>query len=87
MIKGINHSVIEVSETGNEFYERAILIVKPEYAGVQRAVLEDEARRMLREMDVPGVFRTKRNRLHTFLIYALLVLSGMLAGGILKMII
>ena len=41
MIKGINHTMIELNETGNEYYERALLIVKPEYASVARAVLED----------------------------------------------
>ena len=58
MVKGINHSIIEVNETGSEYYERAILIIRPEYASAQRAVLEDEARRMLRDMDVPSALRS-----------------------------
>ena len=45
MIKGINHTMIELNDTENEYYERAILIVKPEYASVQRAILEDEAKK------------------------------------------
>lgn len=50
MIKGINHTMIELSDTGNEYYERAILIIRPVYASAQRAVLEQEARRMLKNM-------------------------------------
>ena len=61
MIKGINHSIIEVSDTGNEYYERAILIIKPEYASAQRTVLEDEAKRMLSEFDVPSAIRCTRS--------------------------
>ncbi len=62
MIKGINHTMIELNETGNEYYERALLIVKPEYASVARAVLEDEAKKMLSELDVPSSIRAKRKK-------------------------
>ena len=30
MVKGVNKSVIEISDTGNECFERAILFVRPE---------------------------------------------------------
>jgi len=63
MIKGINHTMIELNETGNEYYERALLIVKPEYASVARAVLEDEAKKMLSELDVPSAIRAKRKKM------------------------
>ena len=42
MLRGINHTVIEVNETENDYYERAILIIRPEFASAQRAVLENE---------------------------------------------
>lgn len=63
MIKGINHTIIEMNDTGSDYYERAILIIKPEYACVQRAVLEDEARRILREMDAPSAIRSGKRRI------------------------
>ena len=59
MLRGINHTVIEVNETGNEYYERAILFVRPEYASAQRAVLEDEARKMLKRLDAPSAIRSE----------------------------
>ena len=31
MIKGINRQVIEVTETGNPYFERALLVVRPSY--------------------------------------------------------
>ena len=31
MIKGINRQVIEVTETGNAYFERALLVVRPSY--------------------------------------------------------
>ncbi len=76
MIKGINRSIIEVCETGNEYYERAILIVKPEYASVQRAILEEEARKMVRELDVPSAFRSGHSRLRSLLLLLAAAASG-----------
>lgn len=80
MIRGINHTMIELNETGNEYYERAILIIKPEYASVQRAVLEDEARRMLSELDVPSAIRCGRNKLKSILICTACAAAGLIAG-------
>ena len=62
MIKGIHHTMIELNETSSEYYERALLIVRPEYASVQRAVLEDEAKRMLRELDAPSSMMQGKSR-------------------------
>ena len=61
MIKGINHSIIEVNNTGNEYYERAILIIKPEYASVQHDILEKEARKILSEMSAPSSLKRNKN--------------------------
>ncbi len=86
MIKGINHSIIEVSETGSEYYERAILIIKPEYASVQRSILENEAKAILHEMDAPSAFSIKKNRVKTFLVPILSAAGGALAAIFILMI-
>ncbi len=80
MIKGINHSIIEVSDTGSEYYERAILLIKPEYASVQRSILEKEAKTILRDMDAPSSFKIKKSRFKTFLIPILSALGGAAAA-------
>ena len=54
MIRGISRQIIEVQETGNTYYERAYLIVKPEYANAERELLEKEAKKILRSMDAPA---------------------------------
>ena len=48
MIKGINRSIIEVLDTGSVYYERALLVIKPEYASAQRELLEQEAKKLHR---------------------------------------
>lgn len=63
MIKGVNRSIIEVLETGSTYYERALLVIKPEYASAQRDVLEKEAKKILSEMGAPSSLKHKGSRL------------------------
>lgn len=83
MLKGINHSVIEVNDTGNEYYERALLIVRPVYASAQRSMLEKEARRMLRELQAPAVFQ-RRGRWKALLQGGVCAALGLTAGWLLR---
>ena len=53
LIRGVNRHIIEVTDTGNAYYERALLVIKPEYASAERDLLEREARKVLRSMGVP----------------------------------
>ena len=43
MLRGVNRQIIEVSETKNEYFERAILFVRPEYISENEANLRSEA--------------------------------------------
>ncbi len=51
MIKGINHQVIEVTQTDNIYYERAFLVLRPQYADTEQSALEKEAKKMLSDFD------------------------------------
>ena len=64
MIKGINRHVIEVTETDSAYYERALLVVKPEYAQAERDLLEKEARRVLRGMGAPSSIKRRSRVLY-----------------------
>lgn len=80
MLKGINRSIIEVNDTGNEYYERAILIVKPEYSSVQREILESEAREMLHAMDAPSIMKHGRGKWKFIITGILSALMGALVA-------
>ncbi len=80
MIKGINHSIIEVNETGSAYYERALLFIRPEYASVQRTLLEEEAKKMLRGMDIPSSIRNRKNLWKKILTGICLTTAGLLLG-------
>ncbi len=78
MIKGINHQVIEVTDTDNRYYERALLVVRPEYASISREVLEKEARRLLQKMDTVSTAKPKSVRLSRLLNSLLFLAIGAL---------
>lgn len=47
MIKGVNKCVIEVAETGNKYFERAILFVRPEFAEKSPDLMKEKAKKYL----------------------------------------
>ncbi len=80
MIKGINHKVIEVTDTESIYYERAWLMVRPEYEEVEETVLRKEAKKLLSQVGTPSSFKGKRTVLYWLLRLTPAVLAGIGAG-------
>lgn len=59
MIKGINKNVIDICETGNPYYERAILFLKPEYSDIHYDILKKEAKKFLKGIDTTSSLKEK----------------------------
>lgn len=47
LIKGVNKQVLEITETQNSFFEKAIFFVKPEYMGLSEGKLREYAKHEL----------------------------------------
>ncbi|MBQ9920077.1 MAG: hypothetical protein IJO49_04555 [Clostridia bacterium] len=47
MLRGTNKSIIEINETENRYFERALLFVKPEFVNLSPERLNREAKKML----------------------------------------
>lgn len=62
MIKGVNRQMIEVTDTGNEYFERALLVVRPACMDTEAELLRDEARRLLRTAGGYAGLRGQRRR-------------------------
>lgn len=43
MIKGVNRQVIEITETGSEYFEKMLLVVKPQYSSMNLKKLKKKA--------------------------------------------
>ena len=82
VIKGVNKYVIEVSETGNAYYDKALLFVKPEFADMERAILEKEAKKVLKNMDT-----ISSSRHHKKILFGTICFAGALLIGLLFSII
>ena len=53
MIKGIKKQMIEVNDIDHPYYERAFLIVKPEYSYFKKRILTKEAKKIVNGFSVP----------------------------------
>ena len=62
MIKGVNRQIIEVSDTGSVYFERALLIVRANCADADPAMLHDEAGRLVRSVGTYTGLRHNRRR-------------------------
>lgn len=81
MIKGVNKQVLEISETQNGFFEKAIFFVKPEYSGMSEGKLRETARLEIEKAGRPPLSRReKRSRLQRCAIYLLCLVSGIIMG-------
>jgi hypothetical protein len=79
MIKGVNRQIIEVSETGNVYYEKAWLVVRTQYSDTEEAVLRSQAQKFVSEADSPSCVKSKRAR--GYLLFRML-LSAFAGSGL-----
>lgn len=65
MIKGINRQMIEVTDTGSDYFERALLVVRPACSACDDERLREEARRLMQQASGTGGMRLMRRRHRT----------------------
>ena len=66
MIKGVNHRVVEVVDTQNEYFERIIFFVKPEYGDMGEGKIREKAKLIADAATEPPPSRIKHARLRRF---------------------
>ena len=80
MIKGVNRQVVEVRETGCDYFERIIFFIKPEYACVSEGKIRERASLIAGSAPMPPSTKIKSSALTKFLTIALSTLCGVAAG-------
>lgn len=82
MIKGVNKQVLEISETQNGFFEKAIFFVKPEYSGMGEGRLKESAKKEIENAGKPPVrsYRYKNERIKRIFIFTAVFISGVIIG-------
>ncbi len=82
MIKGVNKQVLEINETQNGFFEKAIFFVKPEYSGMGEGRLRESARKEIESTGKPPVrvYHYKNDRIKNRLKIIGIFLFGVIVG-------
>ena len=61
MIKGVNKNIIEISDTGHDCFERAILFVRADRSGDNHTALSGPAHRYIAGLTAPACLTRKRH--------------------------
>lgn len=79
MIKGINKQIVEINQTNNDYIEKAILIINPNFANCPKSDIDRNAKMYLQNLieDSKGIKKSKVD----YLKFAVISLSSILAGG------
>ena len=60
MIKGVNHRVVEVSDTGSEYFEKIMFFVSPDYASLSEGKIREKAGAIANGTSAPPQNKRKR---------------------------
>ena len=77
VIKGVNRQMIEISNTGSPYFERALLVIQPGMDTAGEDALQAAAREMLKNADTCSHLRHNRRR-----VIAIRILNIVISGGI-----
>ena len=80
MIKGINRQVVEVKETGCDYFEKIMFFVKPEYAGISEGKIRDRAGIIAGNACNAPLTKSKGKGVSQALKVVLALLTGICAG-------
>ena len=81
MVKGVNKTVIEISDTESEVFEKVVLYVRPQYSALKQKELEREAKVIIKNYSfedydfLPDEASPKNKRFLFFLFGAMLILA------------
>lgn len=80
MIRGINRQVVEVKETGCEYFEKIMFFVKPEYAGISEGKIRERAGMIAGNIEKPPVTKLQRDKKTEAIKIISCVMFGFLVG-------
>lgn len=85
MIKGINRQIIEVTQTENNYFEKAWLVIKPEYINAGASAIEREAEKYLKGLKPPHSMRScKALVLRVLSLVCAAISGGLLTAAVLR---
>lgn len=80
MIKGVNRQVVEVSDTGCDYFEKIMFFVKPEYISLSESKIREHAGRIALGAGAPPPTKVTRSRFFEIGKSVLFFLCGVVAA-------
>ena len=80
MIKGINRQVVEVNDTGSDYFEKIMFFVKPEYAGISEGKIRERAGLIASKTTAAPPIKIKRSRFADISKYAVAFTVGVICA-------
>ena len=85
MSKGVNRQVLEIHDTGSDYFEKAMFFVRPEYSAVnERKLIANATELIFSQQDIP---KTKRDKGKSGLLLLAKLTAAAGVGAALTMII
>lgn len=84
MVKGVNRQVLEIHETGCEYFEKALFFVKPEYSAESEGRLKRKALNSVLSAAVP---KSRKQRVKSRLLLFTEMAASAGAGAIITALI
>ncbi len=81
MVKGVNRQVLEIHETGCEYFEKALFFVKPEFSGENENKLKSKA--TISAFKTVTVPKTRKQKIKGRVLYFLEMAASAGVGAIL----
>ncbi len=81
LIKGVNRQVVEITETGCEYFEKVLFFIKPEFSAVSEGDLKERATIIAQGAGIPPATRLKKNKIRFALNMGAAACSGAAISG------
>lgn len=85
MVKGVNRQVLEIHETGCEYFEKALFFIRPEYSAENDSKLRGQALKSIQSK--AAVPKTRRQRVKSRMLLTLQMLGSASVGAVIAAII
>lgn len=82
-MRGVNKLILEIKNTDNEFFDRAILFLKPEKMNAEQSQLNENAMRLLSAVRMDGINKRRRVKVALIVLGVVLLVGGVVLAVIL----
>ena len=83
MVKGVNRQVLEIHETGCEYFEKALFFVRPEFSQESESKLKGKALNSIKNST--GIPKTRKQKIKSKMFFVVELLASAGAGAIITM--